>query len=287
MKARLFTEYGALNSQPVWQAFRHGMYQYGIQESNDWDFAVIWSVLWNGRMKANKQVWEEAQRYNKPVVVLEVGGIKRGVTWKVGIGGINREAYFGEPGNGPERAERLGLKLKPWQTGRDIIICSQNPFSHQWRNMPSMSTWVLETVSTIRKHTAQPIIIRSHPRAKLEAIEHEFINVKRQDPRHIVGTYDDFDFDFHNAHAVINWSSNPATQAVIGGVPVFTGPESLAWPVANQTLETIKDPIKPDRTQWLNDIAHTEWTLDEISKGLAIKNIITKLNHLVLAKTSN
>ena len=39
------------------------------------------------------------KRQGKPVIVLEVGGIKRGITWKVGLNGINREANFGPKGN--------------------------------------------------------------------------------------------------------------------------------------------------------------------------------------------
>ena len=31
----------------------------------------------------------------------------------------------------------------------------------------------------------------------------------------------------------------------------------------------------PDRTQWLNDIAYTEWTLDEIEQGIPF-NRLTK-----------
>ena len=76
----------------------------------------------------------------------------------------------------------------------------------------------------------------------------------------------------------------PATQAVIGGVSVFVGPESLAWDVGNQDLTTINNPIKPDRIQWLNDLAYTEWTLEEIQNGEPLLQLLPKLQELVLAK---
>mgnify|MGYP007000113492 len=66
---------------------------------------------------------------------------------------------------------------------------------------------------------------------------------------------------------------NPATQAVIEGVPVFTGPSSLAWPVANPDFTTLGMPKRPDRTQWLNDIAYTEWTLEEIAQGKPLNRL--------------
>ena len=34
----------------------------------------------------------------------------------------------------------------------------------------------------------------------------------------------------------------------------------------------------PDRQQWLNDYAHTEYTLDEISAGEPLKYLTSKLS---------
>ncbi len=284
MKFSLWTDYGAKNSRPVFDNFASGCRISGhdvVYNDHDCDVSVIWSILWNGRMAPNKDVWEICQKQNKPIIVLEVGGIKRGTTWKVGINGINREANFGPKEHGPERANLFNLKLQPWRTsGRDIIICGQHNKSHQWRDMPRMEDWVLATIETIRHHTARPIIVRSHPRNKLtldKSALTDFINVTHEVPQQIPNTYDDFDFNFHNAWAVVNWSSNPATQAVIGGVPIFIGPESLAWDVGNHSLETINNPTMPDRQQWLNDLAYTEWTIEEISQGLPHKHLTSSL----------
>ena len=275
MKFSLWTHNGAKNSGPVFDSFAHGVLNAGgdvIYNNINSDVAVIWSVLWYGRMSSNKKVWDLFRSQNKPVIVLEVGGIKRGTTWKVGINGINREAIFGPKNNGPDRAELFNLKLKPWRVdGEYIIICGQHDKSHQWRNQPSMSNWILDTIATIREHTEKTIIIRPHPRSPFPLIEYEFKGVQRQTPQKLNGTYDDFDFNYDNSWAVINWSSNPATQAVIDGVPVFVGPESLAWDVGNKELKNINNPHMPNRQQWLNDLAYTEWTTEEIAKGLPLK----------------
>ena len=280
MKFSLWTNYGAKNSKPVFDSFASGIRNAGgsiVYNDINSDVAVIWSILWNGRMAPNKKIWDLYRSQNKPIIVLEVGGIKRGTTWKVGINGINREANFGPKGNGPERAELLNLELQPWRTnGRDIIICGQHDKSHQWRNMPPMANWILDTITLIRKYTARPIIIRPHPRCAL-TLNHSFNDVIIQRPHQLPNTYDDFDFDFHNAWAVINWSSNPATQAVIGGVPVFVGPDSLALDVGNKNLEDIRIPRMPNRQQWLNDLAYTEWTIEEISSGTPLKRLTSYL----------
>ena len=281
MKFSLFREYGAQNSKPVFDAFSDSLVSNGhmvVDNSYDCDVGVIWSVLFNGRMAPNKKVWEDFHNLNKKIIVLEVGGLVRGETWKVAINGINRDANFGSSGNDSARANELGLTLKPWSLGGDrIIICGQHDKSTQWKDMPTMSTWLLNTIKEIRERTDMPIVWRPHPRCPVPGIEHEYKNVKREQPIQVRDTYDDFDFDCTGAYAVVNWSSNPATHAVMQGVPVFVGPSSLAWPVGNKDFSTIGMPKRPDRTQWLNDIAHTEWTLDEIAQGKPLNRLTSYL----------
>jgi len=281
MKFSLFREYGAQNSKPVFDAFADSLVSNGhvvVDNSYDCDVGVIWSVLFNGRMAPNKKVWEDFHNLNKKIIVLEVGGLVRGETWKVAINGINRDANFGSSGNDSARANELGLTLKPWSLGGDrIIICGQHDKSNQWKDMPTMSTWLLNTIKEIRERTDMPIVWRPHPRCPVPGIEHEYKNVKREQPIQVRDTYDDFDFDCTGAYAVVNWSSNPATHAVMQGVPVFVGPSSLAWPVGNKDFSTIGMPKRPDRTQWLNDIAHTEWTLDEIAQGKPLNRLTSYL----------
>ena len=81
--------------------------------------------------------------------------------------------------------------------------------------MPSMSQWVLDTIQFIRAQTKRPIIFRPHPRCPLHGIEHEYKDVRRQDPVHIPGTYDDFDMRFSNIWATVSWSSNPGIHSII------------------------------------------------------------------------
>ena len=279
MKFSLWTDYGAGNSRPIFDAFAAGCIRHGIDvvyNDPSADVNVIWSILFNGRMAPNQSVWDQS----KPTIVLEVGGINRGTTWKVGLNGINRDAYFGDTGNDDSRARLLGLNLKPWnKEGKHILLCGQHDKSLQWRNMPPMSNWFLNTYDEIRKHTDRPIIFRPHPRCRLEHIERGLRYVERQEPNHIANTYDDFDMGFDNVWATISYSSNPGIHSCINGIPAFVSPSSLAYNVANDIdfLHNIEQPLTPDRTQWLNDYAHTEWTVEEISQGLPLKHLTSKL----------
>ena len=287
----LYTDNGAMNSKPVFEAFAKSIIDAGhkviynepyrvFDHYDNYDVAVIWSVLWNGKMSKNKTVWEQNRMLNKPVIVLEVGGIKRGTTWKVGLNGINKDAYFGDVGMDSSRAISLGIKLKPWRTqGKYILVCGQHDKSLQWQNMPRMSNWFLDTYDEIRKHSDRPIIFRPHPRCRLEHIERGLKHVTRQEPQHVNGTYDSFDMGFNDIHCTISYSSNPGIHSIIEGVPAFVSTHSLAYDVANDIdfLHDIENPLMPDRQQWLNDYAHTEYTVDEISQGIPLKCLTSLL----------
>ena len=279
MKFSLWTDYGALNSKPVFDAFANSLDSNGhdvVYNDLNSDVDVIWSVLFNGRMSRNKTIWEN----KKPTIVLEVGGINRGVTWKVGLNGINRDAYFGDKDNDRTRADSLGLVCKPWRSnGNFILVCGQHDKSLQWQDMPSMSNWFMQTYREIRKHTDRPIVFRPHPRCRLPHIELGLKHVYRQEPRHVNGTYDSFDMGFDDIHCTISYSSNPGIHSIIEGVPAFVSTHSLAYDVANDIdfLHDIENPVMPDRQQWLNDYAHTEYTIEEISQGIPLKRLTKEL----------
>lgn len=283
MRFSLFKDYGALNSKPIFEAFEHSLRKAGHSVCyNDMnaDVAVIWSVLFNGRMSNNRVVWERYRQSNRNVVVLEVGGIKRNTTWKVGLNGINRDGYFGDNNNDNTRAKALGLTYKPWKSnGNFILVCGQHDKSLQWQDMPPMSRWAMNVIEEIQKHTDRPIIFRPHPRCRLEAIERQYKNVYRQDPMYISGSYDDFDMHFNDVYATISYSSNPGIHSVLEGVPAFVGTSSLAYDAANDIdfLHDINNPYKPDRQQWLNDYAWTEYTVSEIADGIPLKRLTSRL----------
>ena len=252
------------------------------------DVAVIWSILWSNKKSTEKlsingqniipspsefrkQVWDHCRVNNIPVLVLEVGGLIRNKTWKFGINGINASGIFNHKNSPPGRFEKFRLEVKPWiKNDGYIVICAQNENSGAWTE-GSMTSWVLKTISQIRKYTDRNIIIRPHPRAALSLPPIE--NVLYIPPKFIGHDTCDFNNALKHACAIISYNSNPAIEAVLNGIPVFTHSSSLCWEVSNPDFSTIEDPILPDRTQWLNDIAYTEWFQNEIEDGIPWKRL--------------
>jgi hypothetical protein len=274
MKISLFNNFGAKNSVPVFQAIAQGLSAQGhtvVYHDITADVAVIWSMLWSGRMRPNQEVYQAFQRQGRPVIVAEVGMIKRGQTWKIGVNGTGIGSYNFD-NLIPNRAATLGLVLKPWRSGTNIVIAMQRHDSEQWHDQPPINQWLESTVAEIRNHTDRSIVIRSHPRSGCHIPPGCLIDR----PHFNAGSYDDFDFErvLDTAHCVLNWNSGPGPQAVINGVPAFVGPSSLASPIANWDLSQIEKPSHPDRTQWLEQLAHTEWTVEEIKTGVPFQRLV-------------
>lgn len=277
MRFRLYREYGALNSAPVFDAFERGVKSLGHEiVKNDENFAVIWSVLWSGRMKPNQEVYRRCVKNNIPVIIIEVGNLLRHKTWRISINNINGLGIFGNDDNfDQKRPEKLGLSLKPANGKRreEILIAAQHQQSLQWQGMPSMSAWVENIVAQLRQHTTRNIVVRPHPRSPFSV---NLNNVRMLSPKIIPGSYDDFDIDY-NYHCVINHNSGPAVQAAVFGIPVICDSSSLAGELSGN-IENIESISLPDRTEWFLKLCHTEWTTDEISQGIPLERILKKIS---------
>jgi len=284
MKIEAWPMHGPLNSKEIFAKLIKSMQKTGDQvyinkESNS-DVAVIWSVLWRGRMEKYKPIWERYRNQGKPVIVVEVGGLRRNLSFKIGINGINRDADFANQEFDDRRWSLFQHELRPWNpTGDLIVICGQHDTSEQWKGLPKMSNWIEQQIKEIRKYTTRPILVRPHPRNIITFDETKFKNVKVRLPKRDYRTYDDTDFKktLERTWAVVNHSSNPAMEAVIKGVPVFVSESSLCHDVGNLNLSDINTPAMPNRLTWANKLAYTEWFEDEIEQGLPWARIQARL----------
>ncbi len=276
MKFKLYRNHGALNSVPVFDAFANGVKALGheIVEDNE-DVSVIWSVLWWGRMQPNQQIYQQCLKLGRPIIIIEVGNLKRGTTWRISDQHINNFGIFGNNENlDLDRPKKLGIFLKSSTSQRrnEILIATQHSRSLQWEGQPSMEQWIRDTIAKVKRYTNRRIVVRPHPRSQ---IREKFADAVIELPRKIANSYDDFDINY-NYHCVINHNSGPCIQAAINGTPVICDSSSLAFPVAEK-WENLENPKLPNREEWFLKLSHTEWTVEEIAQGLPLKRLE---NHL-------
>lgn len=270
MKISYFPDQTALNSKPVISAFLASCQQQGwtvVENSLDADVAVIWSVLWAGRMMRNLQVYNHYRSLNRPVIILEVGNLIRGTTWRVSVNNVNRLGNFGSGDLDKLRPNKLRLALQPYNQETAVLIACQRQDSLQWQERTN--SWLTDTVEKIRKYTERPIVVRPHPRYSIKI---NIPNIKVENPKAVPGTYDDFDLDYRKFHCVVNHNSGPGVQAAMNGVHTICDQSSLAWPISISFSEIENPPVK-DRTDWFIELCHTEWTVDEIAQGIPLKRL--------------
>ena len=248
----------ALNSVPVMSAVVDSLSSHGfdMQPNNyDADIAVIWSVLWAGRMAKNKHVHDHFRQRNRPVICIEVGALNRGITWKIALNNVNADGYYGHLlDQDNDRPRKLGIQLQnnTLNHGR-VLVAGQHNRSLQLEGV-DQETWYIQQIQNIDKQ----IVVRPHPRCPMDRNRFPKHIVWEQ-PRKLDDTYDSFDMHW-DFDTVINYNSGPGIQSIIAGVPVVVDKTSLAYNVNN-------------REQWLIDICHTEYTLEEIEQGTWVKRI--------------
>lgn len=262
------------NSGPVYHAVLDCLQARGIAiQENSWeaDAAVIWSVLWHGRMRDNQQVYQHYRSLGRSVIIIEVGALYRGTTWKIALNHITRNGHYGHLDRLDwDRPKKLGVSLAyPVSTRPHVIIAGQHRNSLQLEGV-DQELWISQTVDQLRTHTDRPIVVRPHPRCDLDSRRlPPGIEIER--PRKIINTYDSYDMHF-DCHAVINYNSGPGIQAAVSGTRPIVDASSLAHPVS-VPLNMIEQPYDIDRDQWLVELCHTEYTVREIEQGLWLQRL--------------
>ena len=272
----------AKNSSPVISAMLDSLRQAGVSiQENSWDAdaVIIWSVLWAGRMAANQAVWSHYRSLGRPVVVIDVGALYRGETWKIALNSITANGYYGHTENLDwDRPRRLGISLAiNLSRNPRIVIAAQHARSLQVTGLVSMEGWVIQQVERLRTVTDRPIVIRPHPRSALDwaGLVHLPQDVVIEQPVKIDNTYDSYNLAF-DCHAMVNHNSGPGIQAALAGTRSIVDRSSLAYPVSI-THADIDRPYDRDRDQWLVEICHTEYTVEEIKKGLWLQRLQPQL----------
>lgn len=175
----------------------------------------------------------------------------------------------------------LETKSRPWrEKGEHILLCTQ-PIDN-WsmsRTKTDPYVWVDEVIEKLKPHTDRKIKLRPHPNHAIKCAN----DMAKKHPQIEVtsvtkggGPTADYRFTFleelQNCWAVVTHNSTAAVDAATYGIPVFlTSDLCLAWDVGNADFSKIESPTTPDRTQWLNDLAYANWTIDEVKSGMVWK----------------
>lgn len=135
-----------------------------------------------------------------------------------------------------DRRQMWGVNVKPWKSGRNVIVIPPSPW---YVGIMECGAWLDETMAKIS--TDRPIIIKRNKREPLA----------------------DYLAD---AHCLVTYGSVAGLEALLAGIPVFSGPLCPTLPVSAGSLSDIENPKLLDREPLLRSLAYANWKLDEIPK---------------------
>jgi hypothetical protein len=191
------------------------------------------------------------------------GPVKVWEYWRVSLDAHHPTAVLMQQNMPNDRADDLGLVLKPWRKkGTAIVIAGSSQKYHDFYGMRDPTQWAQKLVKQIQGlMPGHPIIYRPKPSWK-EAVAIEGTTFSR--------TGDIFDV-LEGAWGLVTHGSNAVFEAVCEGIPCVVLGDAVAKPISSTALEDLRAPRLAsynERHQWLSNLAYWQWTMPEMHGGV-------------------
>lgn len=245
----------------IWR--RHDVFNEDCVE--DFDLVVC-----NGLRNKYHDILKCYNKINTPVMVTDLGYLNR----KEGYYqvGLNKLGYILPQECPNDRFKKLNIVVSQKRKKSDnILLLGQLPgdAQHGFTEFELINLYK-DYVQKLRSVTKRKIIFRPHPVKKIHLGD-------------IVDGYDNEQtLNFNNIHAAVTYNSTSGLDALIAGVPVFCDESAFYVNEGNsdfRDLENPNFPIKSSLEKLLNRVAYSQWTRDEISKGLPMELLLKLLNN--------
>lgn len=234
-----------------------GMSKHGITARIDpayrpCDLAVFWG---HRQFDVIRRQREARAHY----LVMERGYVGDRFHWtSLGFDGLNGRAKFPEVKDGGERWKKyFSSYIKPWHNGgRYAVIMGQVRGDASLMGV-NFDAWLVQTYEKVKALGYEPVF-RPHPQYRQQAVRFPRLDGSLSEALAV-------------ASMVCTYNSNSGVDGVLAGVPTVTSDQgSMAWDV------TSHDPgylITPDRSEWCEKMAYTQWSPEEIQSGLAWEHL--------------
>jgi len=183
----------------------------------------------------------------------------------MGINGINGRDERQVLVRRVHRFRKLQIRVEPRrENGNHILVIGQRGGSYNDMAMPN--DWPGQVIKQLNAITDRPIHYRAHPGRERLPHGHDCLYTQI-DTRIPIGDA------LRGAHAVVVYTSNVATDALIQGVPVFfCGPAIAVQEAAEQGITNIETPVpvhRDNQMDILQDLASRQFHINEIERGTA------------------
>lgn len=191
-------------------------------------------------------------------VYADLGYWQRDSYYRITANGWGSESYV-RAGLPASRFHALGLRIKPWHSGDEIIIAGSSEKSAHQHGFKYME-WEERTAHQLRG-CGYRVVYRPKPSDRNGRAMEGFELDKRP-----------LDEALASAHALVTHHSNTSIDALLAGVPVHCVTGAAA--AFSVPLEQIAKPPRLDgREQFLYDVAWLQWTEAEMRSGQCWKHL--------------
>jgi hypothetical protein len=155
-----------------------------------------------------------------------------------------------------DRWERLQIAQYSFKQGSAIVVVPPDRKIVNTLGLGSEDQWIDETIFKIKSFTDRTIKIRKRPEPRADRI--------------VSNTFKDFIKD--DTFCVIGYSSNALVEAAMHDIPVIALGHSATKSLYDYQLadiEKIKPAYLSDKQAWLNHLAYSQFTREELLSGVA------------------
>lgn len=229
------------------------------------DIAVIFGTYKISYQKTLPKKHILENHSGRQLIVIESAFVKRKEYYQIGWGGYAGNADFCNQNVPIDRWESFGVRTKPWQRRPEspVVICGQLKRDTQVQHTDHIK-WCYETVQKVLK-SGEKVLFRPHPREtnpKIYNVSREYWDIGKVNET------------VRLAKCFVTWNSTSAVDALVAGVPVIAcHKSSIAWPVAQHSIDDVSNLRYPSRRRWLASLGYAQWSLEEMRLGLPWRHL--------------
>lgn len=231
----------------------------------DIDLAIFWG-------HRQRDLIQLQQKNGKNYLVMERAYLDDRFKWlSLGYNGLNGRADFcnSHITSSARWDKHFSHLLKPWKKNIEhlpILLVGQVPTDAAVTHV-DIKRWYTKTVNYYTKR-GHKVIFRKHPLDRTPTNYYKSLGVD-------LDTNEKLETTLQQVSNCVTFSSNSGVISLLEGIPTIAVDEgSMVYSIAGSQLSHLNQI--PDRTDWCNKIAHTQWLYEEIESGEAWNQLKTR-----------
>lgn len=220
-------------------------------------------VIWGNKNESKSlihQCWaEHIDFFHLDLPLIENWGRKSAAdairTFRLSINALHKNRIYPRTNDRLDYLIRsIDMPFKDWKYKRNgvILVCPPSEPMAEFFDI-SIDAWLDQTVQEIKANSDLPYRVRFKPTHRVQRTT--LIQ------------------DLEDTACMVTFNSNAGVESIFNGVPVISHEISATGPISID-YDEINLPPTYDRTAWASSIAYSQWNMDELSNGLALRYLL-------------